>query len=176
LYLDTCIGLNFQTYNCAILTLKIYRRQGNQGMIDKKIAEYRNLYPENEDLLLIEINNHLQNGRNKAAVAAATKSVNKYSKNATLYIVRADLYVQLKDLQKAEKDYLKAVALDPNYFEAQFAAGEFYAKTDLKKSIPFYEKAYEINPDKENVGRILLAAYKSTEDYNKYMILKPKIK
>lgn len=175
-YLDTCMNLGFQVGNVAKYTLKIYRAKGDQKMIDKKIAEYRKQYPESDELLMVDINNHLQQNRPSQAVASASTSIKKYPKNASLLVVRGDLHLKLGNPAEAERDYLKATTVDPMYFDGYMSLGELFIKSDVKKAIPHYEKAYEINPIKDDIGTKLLNAYKAAQEYNKYNLLKPKVK
>jgi Tfp pilus assembly protein PilF len=175
-YLDTCIEWGYQRYQCAALTLKIYKKQGKQKMVDKKISEYRSAYPESEDLLLVDVNNHIANGRNKEAISTVSQSISKYPKNARLYVIRGDTYLAQKNMAKAEADYKKAVAINTKSFEAQKAAGDFYSKKNMNTAIPYYEAAYEINPKKDKIGETLLAAYKAVGNNRKYMTLKSKLK
>ena len=175
-YLDTCILWGYQRYQCAALTLKIYKKQGKQKMVDSKIAEYRKLYPESEDILLVDVNNQIATNRGKEAVSTVSKSIAKYPNNGRLYVIRADIYLHLKNTAKAEADYKKGTEVAPNSFLTQKAAGDFYATKDVKKAIPFYEKAFEISPKKDDIGDTLLKAYKASGNSNKYQMLKAKMR
>lgn len=175
-YLDTCISWGYQTYQCAALTLKIYKKQGKQKMVDSKIAEYRKLYPESEDILLVDVNNQIATNREKDAIATVSQSIKKYPNNGRLYVIRADTYLHLRDTPKAEADYKKGTEVEPKSFEAQKAAGDYFATKDVKKAVPYYEAAYAINPKQDNIGDTLLKAYKASGNTNKYQILKAKMR
>lgn len=175
-YLDTCISWGYQRYQCAALTLKIYKKQGKQKMVDSKIAEYRKLYPESEDILLVDVNNQIANNRGKEAIATVSQSIKKYPNNARLYVIRADTYLHLRDTSKAEADYKKGAEVDPKSFEAQKAAGDYFAQKNVNTAIPYYEAAYAINPKKDNIGDTLLKAYKTVGNTYKYQTLKAKMR
>jgi tetratricopeptide (TPR) repeat protein len=175
-YLDTCISWGYQRYQCAALTLKIYKKQGKQKMVDTKIAEYRKLYPESEDILLVDVNNQIANNRGKEAISTVSESIKKYPNNGRLYVIRADTYLHLRDIPKAEADYKKGSEIDPKSFETQKATGDYFATKDVKKAILYYEAAYAVNPKKDNIGDTLLKAYKTVGNTYKYQTLKAKMR
>lgn len=175
-YLDTCISWGYQRYQCAALTLKIYKKQGKQKMVDSKIAEYRKLYPESEDILLVDVNNQIANNRGKEAIETVSQSIKKYPNNGRLYIIRADTYLHLKNVAKAEADYKKGPEVNPKSFVAQKAAGDYFARKNMNEAIPYYEAAYAINPEKDNIGDTLLKAYKTVGNTYKYQTLKAKMR
>ncbi len=58
------------------------------------------------------------------------------------------------NVDAAMKDYQKAVDLDPDYGEAQYALAFMYAMTDRDKGAEHFKKAMELGvPDERNLGQ-----------------------
>lgn len=180
LYLDTCIQIDYMRMTSAKYTLTVYRNQGKENMVDKKIAEYRSTYPDNFDLLMLEVNNHLEKGRKKDAVNAVNTSMKVYPESDQLYVVRGDVYIKLMDEKNAEKDYHTAISMNPKNFEGNYRLGNLYYrqsgsgkdKAQLKKAIPFYEQAYAIHSTRDGIDQQLKTAYKQAGEYNKIQMMK----
>ena len=179
-YLDTCVQIGYMRMTAAKYTLTVYRNDGKEGMVDKKIAEYRKEYPDNFDLLMLEVNNHLEKGRKKDAINAVNTSMNMYPDSEQLYVVRGDVYLKIKEPSKAEKDYHKAIEMNPKNFEANFRLGDFYYSQSnggknveqVKKAIPYYEQAYAIHSKRDGIDKILKKAYQQAGEYNKIQRMK----
>ena len=181
-YFDTCMQIGYKMNIAAKYTLSTYRNQGKENMVDKKIAEYRKMYPDNYDLLMLEVNNHLDKGRKQDAIKAVNTSIKKYPDNHVLYVYRGDVHLKINDIPKAESDYLLALKKDPSLFYGNLRLGELYysqsengkVKTLLKKAITYWERAFEVDPGKNDIYKKLAKAYEQAGEYNKLQILKSK--
>lgn len=66
------------------------------------------------------------------------------------------LYYQNDDLDRAEAEFLRAVAINPNYSNARYFLGLIYDRQGRKKAaIEEFEKAAVFNPDNEEIQKIL---------------------
>jgi Tfp pilus assembly protein PilF len=70
------------------------------------------------------------------------------------------VYYKKGEYDLAEKEFLKALKKDRNFYLAYFNLGNlYYKKGDLKKSIEFFKKALEINKNDDvlnNLGYVFL--------------------
>jgi tetratricopeptide (TPR) repeat protein len=128
--------------------------------------------PENQSVIFGLINNYMSSGRDPKDIIPLIKTAQeKESSNASLYYAEGNLYEKLEDFDNALKSYEKSVEIDPNYFFGYFGIGIIYfnkaakldeqaiaekdnkkyeelvsqADAELKKSLPYLEKAYSLN-------------------------------
>jgi tetratricopeptide (TPR) repeat protein len=130
--------------------------------------------PENQQLIIALINNYMSSGKDpKDIIPLITKAQEVEPQNINLYIVEGDLRERLSDIEGATKCYEKAMEVDPDDFFGFYKLGLLYynigakyseqaaineknqkeydrflelADTELKKSLPFLERAFELNP------------------------------
>jgi Flp pilus assembly protein TadD len=130
----------------------------------------------------------LASGKGEDALAKINKTIAADPTNSNLYAVRGSMYDQQKKTDLALADYRKSVELDPNNFDAQFNLGvsnynraaDAYTKAskmDLKTyqvsgkkleaegkkyfqaSVPYFEKALELQPEDRNTLSSLQKVY-----------------
>lgn len=173
---------------------------GNQKDSTNKVATIlagRKAHPEDLALLIEETNFYLsQKGKEKEALANLQAAVDKDPKNANLHFALANVNDRLEKFEDAERGYKKAIELKPDYFDAIFSIGALYfnkavkiteaanlisdntkyqkeiARADefMKYSLPYLEKAHELNPkDRETMVSLkkLYALLEMTDKYNK---------
>ncbi|NTW25568.1 MAG: tetratricopeptide repeat protein [Lentimicrobium sp.] len=131
-------------------------------------------YPDNFQLLIQETNIYLASRQNDKAMANLQQAVQKDPTNPTIYYAVGVNYFTMNNLVEAEKNYIKAIELKPDYFEANYNLGALYvnqaateiekanklplsataeydalkldADNILKKSIPYLEQASALDP------------------------------
>jgi len=131
-------------------------------------------YPESNTILITMINLYLTTNKIDDAIKYLDIAIKQDPENASFYFARGSLYDKTKKTDLAIKAYSKAIELNPKYFDANYNLGAIYynkgieqvdvanavptndpkkyeiekKKADdiFKKSIPFMEKASEINP------------------------------
>jgi tetratricopeptide (TPR) repeat protein len=130
--------------------------------------------PENHQLIIALINNYISSGKDpKEIIPLITKAQEKEKENVNLYIVEGDLREKLNDIEGAAKCYNTAISVNDKDFFGYYKLGLLYynigakysgqavnekdnkeydrlltlADDELKKSLPFLEKAFELNPD-----------------------------
>lgn len=108
----------------------------------------------------------------------------------------------MKAFKNAEADYKKAIELDSNYFEAYYNLGALYfnhgaelineanlitddakyktakavADTEIKKALPYLERAHALNPEDVSTMQSLRELYARTNNMDKYNKLNEKLK
>ncbi|TDN39246.1 tetratricopeptide repeat protein [Hymenobacter sp. UV11] len=156
--------------------LQIARQENNPAEAQKVLKEALVAYPNNKTFLIEDLNASMTGGNSEAALEKINKTIAADPTNANLYAVRGSLYDTQKKNDLAQADYKKAIELDPNNFDAQFNMGIYNfnqaanlytkaSKLDLKtyqtkgkplevqgkkyfeSSVPYFEKALEIQPN-----------------------------
>jgi tetratricopeptide (TPR) repeat protein len=130
--------------------------------------------PENQQLIIALINAYISSQKDpKEIIPLINKAQEKEKENINLYIVEGDLLDKLNDTEGASKCYNKAIEIAPDNFFGYYKIGLLHfnkgakyseqaiqekdnkeyeklldlADNELKGSLPFLEKAYELNPD-----------------------------
>ncbi len=181
---------------------QIYKEEGNQEKYIETIQRGRKAYPNDKALILEELDYYLQKGENRQALNNLNLAIEKDPQNHVLYFARGTIYDKQGDIAKAEKDYLKAIELKSDYFDAIYNLGALYynngveynnkandlppsqvkqakelqdkANAEFKKALPFLEKANQLQPDDMTVVQSLQKIYALTGDREKYNALKAK--
>jgi tetratricopeptide (TPR) repeat protein len=168
--------------------LAIAKEEKNTAEAQKIVQQGLAAYPNNKTFLIEDLNMSMSGGNNTAALDKISKAIAADPNNANLYAVRGSLYDAQKKTDLAQEDYKKAISLDPNSFDAQFNMGIYNfnkaatlrtksSKMDLKTyqvqgkkldaeakkyfeaSVPYFEKALEIQPNDRNTANALQKAY-----------------
>jgi tetratricopeptide (TPR) repeat protein len=177
-YLQKTISLGFQRPDVYVSLAEIYKREGDTTMALQTIQYGRKMYPVDFGLLIAETNIYLATDEKEKAMADLELAKQMDSTNPTIFFAVGTIYDQMGDLAKAESAYLQAIAINPDYFEANYNIGALYvnqaadilakandlplnmvkeyetekAKADgmLSKSLPYLEKALALNPEDLN--------------------------
>lgn len=203
---DALIGLKYNVDgNGADLyrsMSKIYKKEGNKEKAIEYIKKGRIAYPENNNLIVEELEDYLQSGNSEKALENLNTAITNDPKNAVLYFARGTVNENLKNTDNAIADYKKALEIKPDYYDATFNLGAYYfnagadnineanklplneskkydefkaaAKIEFEKAVPFIEKAHELNPADADTGNMLIKLYTHTGQYDKVKEIKAK--
>lgn len=134
------------------------------------------VFPDDKDLSNLEVNIYMQQGKTDILTQKLLKALKNDPENATIYTALANVYDQTGKQDSAIFYNKKALALDPNFFDANYNLGIIYYNkaadlvnealdiTDVSKynklkaeyekifrqALPYLEKAHEIQPDDRN--------------------------
>ena len=179
---------------------KIYKTEGDSTKGLSIVLMGRQKFPADNALAIEEVNYYLNSGKSKEALDPLNLAISKDDKNPELYFARANIYDKLGDNVKAKSDYQKTIDLKPDYFDAYYNMGAMYfneaadlankannipqekqkekeqanAKADakFKEALPFFEKAYELNPTDKGTLNSLKQIYSRLGDTVKYEKIK----
>lgn len=187
-------------YRMASIQLQMDNTDGAM----QTIQEGKELFPGDKNLLLLETNLYLKDpSKREQAIANLTEAIAGDPTNATLLFARGTLYDQAGKADLAKADYIKAVEVDPNNFDANYNLGAMYVNAsgeiqekmnnlnineqkkydELKKerdalfnqAIGPLEKALSIEPDNKTVMKTLMELYGKTGQSEKYTEMKAKV-
>ncbi len=182
------LGMNYKSATLYTRLLQMARQEKNDAEAAKVLEQALAAYPNNKAFMLEDLNMTLAKGHGDDAIAKINRSITADPGNSNLYAVRGSMYDQQKKSDLALADYKKAVELDPNNFDAEFNLGvynynraaDLYTKAsrmDLKAyqisgkkmeadgkrffqaSIPYFEKALELQPEDRNTLSSLQKVY-----------------
>lgn len=139
------------------------------------------------DLVLIVdlVNFYLSTNQAEEALNYLNIAKQKEPGNASFLFAEATLYEKMNRTQDAVNSYIKATEIDSNYFNAYYNLGVLYyneavkifdkaatekddakyvelmklGDEELKKSIPYLEKAHQIDPKEETAAKTLQGLY-----------------
>lgn len=156
-------------------TPDIFMSMGRISMIEgdtikalEHIASGREMYPEDFNLLINEINVYLLSGEVEKAVDQLELAVEKDNTNPTIFFAVGVAYDQLKTekpesedeyFEKAEKAYENAISLDPDYFDPTYNLGALY----VNAAAVLIEEANKLPLDKDEEYNKLI------EEANEYL-------
>ena len=159
------------------------------------------MYPENKDLLDIQLQSFLDNKDYDGALANLDEAIEKNPTKGIYHFVKGNiLQTELKDLDAALTEYKRAVELDSTLSDAMYMCGLVYIdraneiteqmnklglnetrkynalkdkqKSVFEESLQYFEKSYEMNPSDMDIVRALMEVYRKVGDYQKSMDMK----
>ncbi|MBN1651009.1 MAG: tetratricopeptide repeat protein [Bacteroidales bacterium] len=173
----------------------IYKKEDNFDKAEEVLGAGREKYPENNGILIAEINILLGQGRFDEVIAKLKKSIELEPENASLYLALGDSYKEVKNNDEAIKYYLQALEINPDYFLALYNLGVVYysrafdlnmeandlpfdatekykavmaeANEYFLKGLPYFERAYAIDSEDPDVIKALRQIYTSTQQLDK---------
>ncbi|WP_100433468.1 tetratricopeptide repeat protein [Flavobacterium sp. 1] len=183
----------------------LYIQKGDQEKAKKVISDARIKNPEDIYLALAEADLYLENKDYASYKKAIEPILKKNQNDADLVYNLGVLSAKAKNTADAENFYLKAVTLNPKYTNAYInlsflkleeaetinedmnklgtSPAEMKKYDDLKikrdnvykKTIPYLQKAIEMNPENEDISKSLLSVYNALEMTAEYKELKAKL-
>lgn len=147
---------------------------GDTAKALQAIMSGRKLYPRNQDLIIDELNFYLQSGETDRALNNLNEAISEMPDNAQLFFARGTLLDKQGEWEKARDAYLKALEISPNDFGSNYNLGALYfnkgveyvdkaanysesqvaefkeaeqkSKSFFDLSLPYLEKANELDP------------------------------
>ena len=166
----------------------------NYNKAIKVLEEGRKNYPNDSDILLTLSNSYIGSHRTEVAMEAFKAGVEQDPQNKYYHYNYGVLLLGAKDFQTAINQFQKAIEIDPSYINAQYNLGVTYlkwggelnqeadslgikdpnykqkselAKSYFEKSLPYLQKAVQLNSSKadmwETLGRAYTVVGKQTE-------------
>ena len=173
------LGMNYKSVSLYMRLLQMAKTQKNDVEVAAVLKQALVAYPTNKNFMLEDLNMSLASGKGDDALLKINRNIAADPSNSNLYAVRGSMYDQQKKSDLAFVDYKKAVELDPNNFDAQFNLGVYnynraadaYTKASkmtlkvyqvsgrkseaegkkyFEASVPYFEKALQLQPEDRN--------------------------
>ncbi len=157
-----------------------YEQLKDSANVESTLKEAFEAYPQVSDIINTLINYYLQAHKNDEALVYLNNAIEKDPNNAQYFFARGCLN-ESTSYSDAEADYKKAISIDPNHFGSTYNLAIVYYNSGLKikqdasaerdinkynammkeandsfaKSVPFFETAAKIAPDKQQKLEVL---------------------
>ncbi|MDR1222521.1 MAG: tetratricopeptide repeat protein [Tannerella sp.] len=172
-----------------------YKNIGDTANMEKTLEEGLAIFPKESYFILNLVGVYINSNRNDKAIEYINTAIKNEPDNAQLYDVAGRVYESsLKDYVKAEEFFKKAVELDGENAEMQSNLGRVYfnqgvtqldnandiadvkkyneekekAKDLFRKALPYFEKAYQLNPEASDNKMALRSIYYNLDMGDKY--------
>lgn len=181
-----------------ISLINAYKKMENAEMYDATLTEARGLYPENKDLLDIQLQSFLDKKDYEGALANLDEAIAKNPGKGIYHFVKGNiLQTELKDLDAALVEYKAALEADPENSDAMYMCGLVYIdrankiteemnslslsesrkydalkkkqKGVFEESLTYFENAREMNKEDLDIVRALAEVYRKVGNYEKSM-------
>lgn len=199
--LEDLIDINFSESAIFIHISDIYIGENN----NEKALEYlelgRKKFPGDQGIINSEINLYIKLGRTTELIAKLAEAIEISPENHLLYFNRGTIYDQQGDFSNAESDYLQSLNIKSESFGSNYNLGALYFNkgVELKNkandsdndkvykklnakatamfdtSLPYLEKAFNLEPKDENTLLSLKQLYYLKGDYKKSEEMKKNI-
>lgn len=193
-YFKKAIDLKYGAGTPFVLMKNAYLNKGDSAMALKTLQDGFDMYPTDQNIIVELINYYLLKAHdNEAALNYISMAKAKDPENASLYFAEGYAMDQLGKPDSAIMSYKKAIALDSTFTNAYFNLGalifnqgvtQFDACADIMdnteyqkcveeadkkfaESLPYLEKAHELNPEEINVMETLKVLYYRLKMYDK---------
>ncbi|MDP1745945.1 MAG: hypothetical protein Q8L90_10225 [Bacteroidota bacterium] len=162
----------------------------------------RNLFEDDIKLINAELTVYIQQGKTDVLLVKLDKAIESAPDNELLYYTQGLIYKDKKQVDKAEVSYKKVLDLKADHLDANYELGVLYfnrgaewntkssnlplsetkkqkeydenASADFKSSVPYLEKAHELNPNDVSVIQSLMKVYGRIGDEVKFAAMKEK--
>jgi tetratricopeptide (TPR) repeat protein len=191
--LQNLIDINFNEPAIYIHMSEIFKREKNIEKAIEYLSLGREMFEDDQSIINTEINLYIELGRTSELLKKLGEAIEIDTENSLLYFNRGTIYDQEGQLENAEKDYLKAIDLDPSSFGSNYNLGALFfnkavelnnsanSTSDNKKykslkdksdvyfnrALPYLESSYSINPKDKNTLLSLKQLYYMKGNYKK---------
>lgn len=180
-YADKLIAMNYKDPKIFIHMANISLGQKDTLAALSYIEKGKKLFDDNMDLTNLEINIYLAQGKSKELKQKLQDAI-AANDNEILHAILANIYQKTNEADKAEEEYKKALDIKPDYEVANYNLGVLYfnkgndwnkkaadlppkeaskakdydakAAEEWKKAVGYFEKSYEVSPDKATKQRL----------------------
>ncbi len=145
-------AIDYNSYSDGNTFYNIYEAYSSLGREDEGLKYLQEGFlkvPNNQNVLYSLINYYIVKDDDPIAVLEyLDKAKESDPENYSLYFAEGTLHDRLEKFELAEKAYLKAIELNPNYFDAVFNLGALYFNGGVKLA----EEATKIPPREDRDG------------------------
>lgn len=152
-------------------------------------------FPNDANILFAKINILLVEEKYEEVIAALASAIELDPENYTLYFVQGQSYESMKDEENARKGYEKALEIKPDYSDALYNMGALHFNKGVEIAMrandlpydaeeeynklkeeaiveylaaePYFEKAFELLPEDQNLIKSLQQIYRDTKQTEK---------
>ena len=187
-FYNQLLGMGYKSVPLYQRLLYIDQQQKDEAGSQQVLQQALAAYPNNKTFMMQDLNAYLNTGNGQEAIDKIKKAIAVDPGNSNLYGVLGSVYEKNKQSDLAVESFKKAIELDPNNFDAQFNLGIYNfnqaatlytkaSKMDIKTyqvkgkplevqgkkyfeaSVPYFEKALELQPNDRGTLNALQKVY-----------------
>ena len=184
-YFRKCIDMNYEASKSYVMVANALKELGKKEESIKILHEGYEKFPSDEYMIVELINYYLAGDEPSKAEKFLDAAIAADPNNANFYRAKGSYYEKSKNFEKAKEMYTKTVELNPKDFAAQYNLGNInlIAATDYHKKVqniddideynagvkkvfelyaltlPYFEKAFELNNKDKNTVMTLRELY-----------------
>ena len=129
-----CIELNYQPAECYSKLGNALVKSGKKEEAIRILGEARKKFPKNSSLLRSEVNIYIEDKDYKKANDLLIALAEADPKNESVLFVLGVTYERDEKLQEAENVYIKAIELNPAYYDARYNLARLFYNKGVEKS------------------------------------------
>lgn len=183
---EKCVEIGYKPGSSITYLAEAYKQLEKVAESETMLKEQLLKYPGDKDIMVALINVYLAQDKKEEAEKVLTDAIALDPDNKELHYAVATVYENLERYDDAETAYLKVLELDPKYTDALLGLGAVYfnkaadfnakindlqpgdpkedeyrksMKENFEKSLPYLEKADELNPNNKEILTSLKQAY-----------------
>lgn len=185
-----CGELNYQVPNVYLFIANMQGQAGDDNAALETLREARKTYPREQSLIIEELNIYIKRGEFDLAKQNLELAAEQDPTNELLWFSLGTVSDNLNKLEDAEAAYLKAIEINPEYFDANYNLGAMYfnkgvqkiklaneippkenakynamvdkANADFEKALPYLERAFELDGQDQSTIKSLRDIYART--------------
>lgn len=135
-YINKLIDHKFNDPKIYSALAKVYLDELDTTSALKALTTGRERFSSDQDLMNMELDIYLKQGKTDVLIKKLDDAIAADDQNKIYYFARAATYEKLGKMEVAEKDYQKAVEIDPDYYDANFNLGVL----NVNKARPLIEQ------------------------------------
>jgi len=139
-YINKLIDRNFNDPNIYTALAKVYLEEFDTTNALRILTKGRELFSSNDDLMNMELDVYLRTGKTDILLKKLDDAIALDDQNKIYYFARASTYDKMNKPDLAEKDYRKALELDPDYYDAIFNIGVLH----VNRARPLIEQLQKV--------------------------------
>ena len=166
--------------------VQAYKDEEDNENMEKTLLDALAVFPNEEYFLITLVINYINAEKNDKALEFILTAIKNDPSNAQYYDLAGYIYENgYQDMAKAEEYFIKAVEINPESEDSNFNLGRIYfnqgvvqldiandiadvrkyneekdkAKELFRKTLPYFEKVYDLNPDQMEVKIRLRSIY-----------------
>ncbi len=172
-YYKRLIKLHYGGSETYRMLANVYDIQGNDQQFIETVKKGMENFPDtNMKLIALLINHYLASGDLNNAKKYLIMAIEKEPGNASYYHVIGNIYEREQDFKNAEKNYLKAIELKPDLYDACFNLGVLYYN-NAARSIDAAARLTDKTQYEAEIKRINSIFEKSAKYYEMALKIKP---
>jgi tetratricopeptide (TPR) repeat protein len=122
-YINKLIERNFNDPKIYSALAKVNLEDKDTSAALEALAKGRTKYTSDQDLLNMELDIYLKQGKTDVLIKKLDDAIAENDQNEIYYFARGATYDKLNKIDLAEKDYLKAMEIKPDYYDAVYNLG-----------------------------------------------------